>query len=58
MKKYFFIATQGAGLILTILPSLLVFQGTISNTLNKQLMLLGLILWFGTALLKTQPKMH
>ncbi len=56
MKKYFFIATQGAGLVLTILPSLLVFQGTISNAQNKQLMLLGLILWFGTALLKTPAK--
>jgi len=37
------------GLIMTLVPSFLVFNGTISLDMNKWLMLLGTILWFVTA---------
>jgi len=37
------------GLILTILPAVFVFTGTIELQLHKWLMLIGTIMWFGTA---------
>ncbi|MCA9731838.1 MAG: hypothetical protein H6696_06620 [Deferribacteres bacterium] len=37
------------GLILTIVPSLLVFSGTITLDMCKWLMLLGTIIWFVSA---------
>lgn len=37
------------GLILTIVPSILVFVQQISLEAHKQLMLVGMILWFSTA---------
>lgn len=37
------------GLILTVIPSFMVFSGAISLDINKWLMLLGTILWFSTA---------
>ena len=37
------------GLILTVLPSFMVFSESITLDMNKWLMLLGTILWFGTA---------
>jgi hypothetical protein len=37
------------GLILTIVPAVLVFVNIIELTTHKNLMLLGTILWFGTA---------
>ncbi len=37
-----------AGLALTLVPSLLVFAGSIAFQLHKQLMLVGAILWFAT----------
>jgi len=52
MKKYIIWGAQGAGLVLTILPAILVFQGYISNDLNKQLMFAGMAIWFGATLLK------
>lgn len=55
MKKYIIWAAQGAGLALSIIPAMLVFQGQISNDLNKQLMLVGLVLWFGATFLKQDP---
>jgi hypothetical protein len=38
-----------AGLGLTILPSVLVFAGTISFELHTNLMFIGMLLWFATA---------
>lgn len=38
-----------AGLVLTIVPSVLVFSQTISMDTHKQLMLAGMLLWFFTA---------
>lgn len=37
------------GLVLTLLPSMLVFSGTMTLDMCKWLMLLGTILWFVTA---------
>ena len=37
------------GLILTIVPSILVFAGEITFSLHTSLMMVGMILWFGTA---------
>ena len=38
-----------SGLALTLIPSLLLFQEAISGVLQKQLMALGMVLWFFTA---------
>ncbi len=38
-----------AGLVLTIVPSVMVFVQEMSLDNNKQLMLLGMVLWFGTS---------
>jgi len=38
------------GLGVTILPSVLVLTGTISMELNKSLMMVGTLLWFGTVI--------
>ena len=38
------------GLGFTIAPSLLVFSGNIGMDINKNLMLIGTILWFGTVI--------
>jgi hypothetical protein len=37
------------GLILTVVPSFLVFSGSITLDMHKWLMLLGTILWFVSA---------
>ena len=37
------------GLVLTLLPSFLVFSGVISLDSHKTLMFIGTLLWFGTA---------
>jgi ABC-type transport system involved in cytochrome bd biosynthesis fused ATPase/permease subunit len=34
------------GLALTLLPSLLVFHGSLSTNVHKQLMLAGAMIWF------------
>ncbi|WP_339751469.1 hypothetical protein [Algoriphagus aquimarinus] len=38
-----------AALALTLVPSFLVFKGVITPELSKTLMLIGTIIWFGTA---------
>ena len=38
-----------SGLALTLIPSLLLFQEAISGVFQKQLMALGMVLWFLTA---------
>lgn len=38
-----------AGLVLTLIPSILTFVGSIDIQMNKRLMLIGMILWFTTA---------
>lgn len=38
------------GLALSIVPAFLVFVGTLSKASYLQLMLLGMFLWFGTAI--------
>lgn len=37
------------GLILTIVPSILVFKEVISFDLHTTLMIVGMLLWFGTS---------
>ena len=37
----------GLGLILTVLPSILVFTGSITFDLHLTLMTIGMVLWFG-----------
>lgn len=37
------------GLALTIVPSLLVFTDTISFNMHTNLMVVGMLLWFGTS---------
>ncbi len=37
------------GLILTIVPSVLVFKEVISFDLHTNLMIVGMLLWFGTS---------
>lgn len=37
------------GLALTIVPSMLVFRGTIAIETHYTLMIVGMVLWFGTA---------
>jgi hypothetical protein len=40
---------SAVGLILTVVPSFLVFSGAITLDMHKWLMLLGTIIWFFTA---------
>ena len=44
------------GLALTIVPSLLVFRGTINLKLHYNLMIIGMVLWFGSAPLWMKSK--
>ncbi len=37
------------GLLLTIIPSILVFTGTLEINQHKVLMLIGTVIWFSTA---------
>ena len=37
------------GLLATIVPSILVFSGTIEPATHKMAMVIGMILWFATA---------
>jgi hypothetical protein len=48
MKKLLMVASL-IGLGLTLIPSLLVFSGSVTLESNKALMLLGTLLWFGAA---------
>ena len=52
MKKIIYNLFRIAGLLLTILPSILVFMGNISMDAHKQLMFVGVLLWFGAVFLK------
>jgi hypothetical protein len=45
MKKLLMVASS-VGLGLTLIPSLLVFTGSITLESNKALMLLGTVVWF------------
>jgi hypothetical protein len=44
------------GLVLSIVPALLFFQGTISKTVYLNLMLIGMVTWFGTAIFWIKPE--
>ncbi len=48
MSKLILKIISYAGLLLTLVPSYLVFTNRIDINTNKYLMLLGTILWFGT----------
>ena len=43
------------GLALSILPAFLVYHGTIAKSTYLQLMLVGMVLWFSTAILWIKP---
>lgn len=47
MKKGIFHLLRALGLVLTLLPSILVFEGSIALDTHKTLMLLGCLAWFG-----------
>jgi hypothetical protein len=47
-----------AGLLLTIVPAFLVFNGYISFETHTRLMLAGMLLWFLTAPFRTQKPNH
>lgn len=40
------------GLVMTLLPSILVFTGHLSFSANKNLMAIGMVLWFGASTLQ------
>lgn len=44
------------GLMLTIIPSILVFTQNMTMETHKQLMATGMILWFGTAVFWIKEK--
>jgi hypothetical protein len=44
------------GLALTIVPSMLVFKGVIDLKLHYNLMIVGMVLWFGSAPLWMKSK--
>lgn len=46
MKRIIITILAITGLVLTILPSFLLFSGIITPDLNKQLMFIGFLLWF------------
>ncbi len=50
------IAISIIGLILTVVPSILVFTQNITLETHKQLMLAGMVLWFGTAVFWIKEK--
>lgn len=56
MKRIILSILAGAGLILTLLPSVLTFAGSITFQMNKWLMMIGMILWFATASFLIKPK--
>jgi hypothetical protein len=43
------------GLALTLLPCLLVFAGVIELATSKRIMVVGMLLWFGTAIFWIKP---
>jgi hypothetical protein len=43
------------GLALSLLPSLFVFAGAIEPSTSKAVMIVGMLLWFSTALLWIKP---
>ena len=49
MKKMILGILAISGLVLTLLPSILVFTGDISKSTHQQLMIIGFVLWFVTA---------
>jgi hypothetical protein len=44
------------GLALSLVPALLVFSGTITKDTYFNLMVLGMLLWFGTAIIWVKPE--
>lgn len=44
------------GLVLSIVPALLFFQGTVSKPIYYNLMLLGMVTWFSTAIFWIKPE--
>lgn len=46
MKKTLAAIVAVIGLVLTIVPSILVFNDVISLSYHKQLMFIGVVLWF------------
>lgn len=47
--KALYKSVSWAGLLLTIVPSFLVFSGNIGSKTNQWLMFAGLVLWFASA---------
>ena len=47
--KYLLVVLSVLGLVLTIVPALLVFSGTLSLEQHKVYMIIGTLCWLGTA---------
>jgi hypothetical protein len=45
-----------AGLAMSIVPALLVYHGSISMDAYYKLMVLGMVLWFGSAIFWIKPE--
>lgn len=54
--KLFLILISALGLALTVVPAFLVFYGAITWGTHANLMIVGMILWFGTAPFWMKPK--
>lgn len=48
-------AVSYCGLALSIVPAVLVFTGHLSNATYMRLMIVGMVLWFATAVLWVKP---
>ncbi|MAT68603.1 MAG: hypothetical protein CMJ58_03690 [Planctomycetaceae bacterium] len=44
-----------AGLALTIVPAVLLYHGRIDDALYRNLMVLGMLVWFGSAIFWIRP---
>lgn len=47
--KILMVGLSITGLLLTVVPAFLVLNGTLSWEIHARLMLLGMLLWFGSA---------
>lgn len=54
-KKFFLQVISFLGLALSIVPAFLVFWAIISKQTYLWLMILGMVLWFGTAIFWIKP---
>lgn len=54
-SHFFLRLVSYSGLAISFLPALLVFQGMMAKETYFQLLLVGMLLWFGTAIFWIKP---